>query len=216
MVPGGVHQDRAEVDTEIGLFGVGERVHGIEDDIDAEFGIVFSEEPLVAEIIIPFAAIVFVAIEHSHAAIDSNGLQVVVDEVVAPTVELEAGIGRPFFKVEEAAVEGVVICELLQGLRAEEGGHLGFEGTGEKAIDVVVAVVREDEASVLNKLVKIGALPGVELYEFVAADIGEGIPEDVGVVEVDDHFTEVDGEGSIFYQGIEEVGGHPLVGIPVS
>jgi hypothetical protein len=54
------------------------------------------------------------------------------------------------------------------------------------------------------------------LYQFVAADIGKGIAEDIGVVEVNDLFLQVDGEGSIFYEGIEEVGWHSLVGVPVS
>ena len=100
---------------------MGEGVHGVEDDIDAEFGIVFGEESLIAEVVIPFAAIIFVAIEYADAAIDGNGLQVIVNEVVAPAVEFEAGIGRAFFEMEEAAVEGMVIWDLMQGIGAEEG-----------------------------------------------------------------------------------------------
>lgn len=139
-----------------------------------------------------------------------------MNEVIAPAVEFEYGIWRAFFKMEEAAVQGVIVWDLLEGVWAKKGRHLGLEGAGEEAVDVVVAVVGEDEAAVLHEAVKIPALASVELDQFVAGDICEGIAENVRAFEVDDFFLQIDGDGRVFYQRIEEVGGHPLVGIPVS
>ena len=118
--------------------------------------------------------------------------------------------------MKKAAVDGVVVWDFMEGVRTEEGCHFGFEGAGEEAVDIVVAVIGENEAAVLNVLMKIGALAGAELNKFVAADIGEGVAKNLGTVEFDNLFLQVDGEGSIFYQGIEEVGWHALVGIPIS
>ena len=46
----------------------------VEDDVDAEFCVVFCQEAFVAKVIIPFTAIVFIAIEYTDAAVDYNGL----------------------------------------------------------------------------------------------------------------------------------------------
>jgi hypothetical protein len=80
----------------------------------------------------------------------------------------------------------------------------------------VVAVVGEDEAAVLHIVVEVGAFSGIELNEFVAADIGEWIVEDLRAIEVNDFFLEVDGYGGVLDEGIQHIGGHTLVGIPVA
>ena len=80
----------------------------------------------------------------------------------------------------------------------------------------MVAVVGEDEAAVLHVVVEVGAFAGIELDEFVAADIGEWIVEDLGAVEIEDFFLEVDGYGGVLDEGIQQIGGHALVGIPVA
>src|ERR1700754_1817613 len=86
---------------------------GVEDDVYAKFGIVLGEEPFVPEIIIPFASIVFVAVENADAAIDGNGLQVVVYKIIAPAVELEGGVGWSFFKMKKRVVYRVVVWDLF-------------------------------------------------------------------------------------------------------
>jgi hypothetical protein len=88
-------------------------VEGVEDDIYSEFGIVLGKEAFVPEIVVPFTSIVFIAVENADAAIDGNCLQVVVHEIIAPTVELESGVGRTFLKMKERTVHRVVVGYLL-------------------------------------------------------------------------------------------------------
>lgn len=137
-------------------------------------------------------------------------------QVVAPAVELEGGVGWSFFEMEEGVIDGVVIGDLFEGIGAEEVVHLGFEGLCEEPIDIVVAVVGEDEAAILDIVAEVGAFLGIELDEFMAADIGEGVVKDLRAVEVEDLFLEVDGYGGVFDEGIEQIGGHPLVSIPIA
>ena len=137
-------------------------------------------------------------------------------QVIAPAVEFEGGVRRSFFEVEEGVVDGVVIGDLFEGSGAEEGGHLSVEGSCEKPVDIVVTVVGENEAAVLDVVAEVRAFLAVELDEFVAADIGEGVVKDVGAVEVEDFFLEVDGYGGVLDEGIQQIGGHALVGIPVA
>src|SRR5690606_9254766 len=100
-------------------------------------------------VIVPLATIVLVAVEHAEAAVDADALEVVVHQVIAPAVELEAG-GRRAVETEEAGIDGVVARQLAQGVAAEDRRHLRLEGTGEQAVDVVVAVVHQDEAAVAD------------------------------------------------------------------
>lgn len=110
----------------------------------------------------------------------------------------------------------MAIGYFLQGVRPKEGMHLRFETAGKKAVDVVIAVVRKDKSPVLYISMEMLSLLGIELYQLVTADVTERVLEDVRAFQVDDLFLQIDWEGSVFYQGIQQVGGHPLVGIPVS
>ena len=80
----------------------------------------------------------------------------------------------------------------------------------------MVAVVGKNESAVVDVFFKIGAFLCIELDEFVAADVAKGILKDVVAVEVDDFFLEVNGDGRVFDEGVEEIGRHSLVCIPVS
>ena len=177
-----------------------ERVQGIHNNIDPKLRVVFRQESFVAKIIVPFTAIVLVAIEDADASIDRDGFEVVVDQVVAPSVELEGGVGRPFFEFKEGVIDLMVIGYFLQGGGAEKRLHLGFERPGEEAIDVVIAVVGKDEASVEDVLVEMGAFPGVELHQLMTADIAERVLKEVGAFQVDNLFLQVDGQGGVFNQ----------------
>jgi len=97
-------------------------------------------------------------------------------------------------------VDTMVIGYFLQSGWSKQCGHLCFEGTGEESIDVVIAVIGEDKASVLDILMEMGAFLCVELHQFVAADIAEGVMEEIGAFQVDDLFLQIDGQGGIFYQ----------------
>ncbi len=99
----------------------------IHDNIHAEFRIVFGEEAFVAEVVVPLTSIIFIAIKYADAAIDGDGLEVVVYKIVPPTVELEGSVGRSFLKMEKGIVDGVVIGDFFQGGWAEQVGHLCFE-----------------------------------------------------------------------------------------
>jgi len=78
--------------------------------------------------------------------------------------------------------------------------HLRFEAAGKKAVDVVIAIVRKDKSPVLYISAEMLPLLGIELYQLVTADIAEGVLEDVGAIQVDDLFLQIDREGSILYQ----------------
>src|SRR5690606_15616592 len=80
---------------------------GVHHDVDGELGVVFGEPALVAPVVVPFAAVVLVAVEHAQAALVLDALEVVVHQVVAPAVEFEAGGGRAV-ELEETRVQRVV------------------------------------------------------------------------------------------------------------
>src|SRR6185312_7807725 len=64
-------------------------------DVDAELGVVDGEEPLVVGMVSPLRAVVLAAVEHGDAIAVQHGKQVLVDEVVAPSVQLVRGRRRP-------------------------------------------------------------------------------------------------------------------------
>src|SRR5690606_7340009 len=104
--------------------------HGVDHDVYAEPGIVLGQEALVAEVVVPFAAVVLVAVEDRDAAVDLDCLEVVVDQVVAPAVQLQARGWRPVLEREERAVERMVVGNLPQCRRAEDRGYLRLERAG--------------------------------------------------------------------------------------
>ncbi len=65
----------------------------VNGDVDAETCVVFSGEAFVFPIVIPFAAVIFVGIKHSDAMIYINSAQVIVNDVVAPTIVFVVGGG---------------------------------------------------------------------------------------------------------------------------
>src|SRR5690606_10646804 len=69
----------------------GERIH---HHIHAEARVVEREEALVVRMVVPLRGVVLAAVQHADAAVALHSLQVLVDEVVAPAVELVAGCGR--------------------------------------------------------------------------------------------------------------------------
>ncbi|EEF93703.1 hypothetical protein CATMIT_01664, partial [Catenibacterium mitsuokai DSM 15897] len=118
------------------------RVQRIHHDVDPELGVVLGQEALVAPVVVPFAAVVLVAVQQPEAPVDLDAFKVIVDQIVAPAVEFETGRRRPV-EDEEAAVDRMVLRQLLQRLGAEDLGHLRLERLGEQAVDVVVAIVDE-------------------------------------------------------------------------
>lgn len=50
----------------------------IDNDVYGKLGVVLGQKSLVAEIVVPFAAIILVAVEQANFVIDRNGFKVVV------------------------------------------------------------------------------------------------------------------------------------------
>ena len=49
-------------------------VHRVHDDVDAKLCIVFRQESLIPKVVVPFAAIVLIAVQHANASVDGDGL----------------------------------------------------------------------------------------------------------------------------------------------
>ena len=85
----------------------------VQQNIDAEFGVVFGQEAFVAEVVVPLAAVVFVGVKHAEAAVDFDAFQVVVYQVVAPAVQLEGSGRRAIGELEELRVDDVGLGDFL-------------------------------------------------------------------------------------------------------
>jgi len=192
------------------------RIQRIHNNIHSKLGIILRQEPLVPEVIIPFAAIILIAVEDPDAAVDGDRFEIIMDEIVAPAIQLERSVGRTFLKREKGMIERVMIRDLLQGGRAEEGAHLRFERTGEEPVDIMVAIIRKYKTSVQNVFMKISRLLFIELYQLMPAYITEWVLEERCTVQIDHLLLQVYRQRGIFDQRIQQVGRHPLVRIPVS
>ncbi len=82
-----------------------------------------------------------------------NGAKVVVDEVVAPAVQLVSGLRRAVGKMKEGAVERMAAGELVErpGARKDRP-HFLFERHGVQPSDVVIAVVGKEKTAELDVL----------------------------------------------------------------
>lgn len=77
----------------------GESIH---DDVHSKFCVVFCKKALVSKVVVPFAAIVFVAVEEANPVIEEQGLKVIMDQIISPAIQFKAGIWRSFFEMKEA------------------------------------------------------------------------------------------------------------------
>ena len=94
----------------------------------------------------------------------------------------------------------MVVGYFLQGVGSKKRMHLRFETAGKEAVDVVVAIVGKDKSPVVYIVAEMLSLLGIELYQLVTADITKGVLEDVGAIQVDDLFLQIDREGGVLYQ----------------
>ena len=62
------------------------RVHRIHNYVHPELGVILGQEAFVPEIVIPFAAVVFIAVKYCNAAINGNSFQIVMNKIITPTV----------------------------------------------------------------------------------------------------------------------------------
>ena len=98
----------------------------------------------------------------------------------------------------------------------KEVGHLPLEAPGEQAVQVVVAVVDEDEAPVLHVAAEVLLLPGVEPHQGVPGHVEEGKGEDLGGVQRHHLLPRVDLGAGVLDHRVEEVGRHLRVDVPVA
>ena len=96
------------------------RRHRIHHDVDRELGVVLPLEALVPPVVVPLAAVVLVRVEHAEPAAVLHPAQVVVDDVVAPPVELVRGRRRAVGKLEEAAIERMLRRAAWRACRRRE------------------------------------------------------------------------------------------------
>src|SRR5688572_18721077 len=152
--------------------------HRVDHDVHPELRVVFRQEALVAEVVVPLASVVLVAVQDRHAAVHLDRAKVVVHQIVAPAVQLEGGGGRAVGEGEEGAVERMVVGEPPERRGPEDGGQLRLEGAGEEAVQVVVAVIGEDEPAAPHEALEDVALARGELDQAVAGQVGERRVED--------------------------------------
>src|SRR5215210_4987213 len=121
----------------------------VDDDIDAEACIVLDGESLVRPVVVPFAAVILVGVEDSDAPVNLYRLQVIVNDVVAPAVQLVRCRGRTVLELEEGAVERMVVRQFAHRLfgAIEDGLDLALESFGEGSVYVVIAIVNEEKAA---------------------------------------------------------------------
>jgi hypothetical protein len=72
----------------------------------------------------------------------------------------------------------MVVGDFLQLLTAEDFFHLGFERLCEETVDIVVAIIDENEAALLHICLEVLPLFACKLYELVSAQVAEGAPKD--------------------------------------
>ena len=63
-----------------------QRIH---DNVNAKPRIINGQKPFVAKIVVPFAAVILVAVQDADFAVDSDRFEVIVHEVVASAVQFE-------------------------------------------------------------------------------------------------------------------------------
>jgi len=56
------------------------------NNIHPKFGVVLFEEAFVPEIIVPFAAIILVAVQYAYTAFNEYRFKIIMDQVISPAV----------------------------------------------------------------------------------------------------------------------------------
>src|SRR5688500_11185713 len=66
----------------------------IHNNVHSKSCVVYLIETFIAKIVIPFATVVLIAIQHTYLSIDFDGPQIIMNDVVTPPVELLGSGGR--------------------------------------------------------------------------------------------------------------------------
>src|SRR5687767_3228626 len=148
---------------------------GIHDDVDAKARIVDSREALVIGVVVPFRAVVLVAVENSDPVAMKHGFQVLVNEVVAPAIQLMTGRRWSFLELEERAVQWMRVREIDRG--REAACDFFHRGLVKNSADVVVVVVHENHPATLHEPLRIPPLGLREPEGHVTGKVDERILE---------------------------------------
>lgn len=189
---------------------------GIYHNIHPKTRIINGQETFVPEIVVPLAAVIFVAVQDADLSVDRDRFEIVVHEVVAPAVQLEGGGRRAIGKFEKTVVNRMVVGDFLQGFRAKRPGHFLLKRLGKKAVDIVVAIVDEHETAILHIPFEMVALLGRKFHQLMPAQIAEWAFEYFVTAQLYDFFLLVDRDRGVLNQRMQQIGRHSLVGIPVT
>jgi hypothetical protein len=80
----------------------------------------------------------------------------------------------------------------------------------------MVAIVHENESAVINILFKVFPFLFGELYQFMTGQITKRAFKNIVTGQGNDVFHRIHLEGGILYQGVEQVGRHTLVHVPIA
>src|SRR5512145_1668535 len=81
--------------------------HRVHNDVDRKARIVVALKTFVPPVVVPFAAVILVGVQHAEAAAMFDAAQIVVDEIVAPPVQLVRRLRRSIGEAEERVIEPV-------------------------------------------------------------------------------------------------------------
>src|SRR5690606_13319021 len=178
---------------------------GIDDDVDGDLrGVLrLPAVPVLRELHVPLGAVVLVAVEHVDPVPVHDPHQVIVHQVVAPAVELVARRRGTVLELEERPVQPVVVRDLHQ--LPEQLLELLRHRLVEDAVDVVVVVIDEDEASPPHVLLQVRPLPGREEYGEVPRDEEERVLEELVRVDADVDALRVQLERRVLGQDVDDV-----------
>src|SRR5712671_6859332 len=86
---------------------------GIYNDVHAEARVVHSREALAVRAVIPLRAVILAAVQNPDATALHHRLKILVHQIVTPSVELVARRRRTVAELEEAAIDLVVVRQII-------------------------------------------------------------------------------------------------------
>ena len=127
-----------------------------------------------------------------------------MDQIVAPAIQLQRGIGRPV-ELEEAAIDRMGLWQRLQAFGAENLGHLRLERAGEQAVYVMVAIIHQDEAAIADIALEIAPLGLRKFDQLVPRHVAERRGQHLRVRKSDDMLLRIDPQRRVIDQRGDEV-----------
>src|SRR5690606_4169045 len=153
----------------------------IDDQVDAELCRILLERALRLGVEVPLGAVVLVAVQQADTVIHEDRVEMQMEQIVAPSVQLVVRVRRPILEHEEAAVDLVIVRHLLEP--AEQPLDLLRRRLVEDARDVMVVVVHHHEAAALDVPLQVASLRLRKAHGQVAGQPHERIVEQLLRIE---------------------------------